>query len=1779
MKRTLLIVDDVKSNRNILKNMLCDEYNLLEASHGNEALAVMTSEFKQISAVLLDLVMPIMDGYEVLDYMQKDTVLSQLPVIVTTGQTDAGSEEHALSLGAKDYVSKPYKSAIIKQRIRNTIKLRETSAMVNALQRDRLTGLLSREAFFERVAEVVSQKESGYYVMACFDVNKFKVINDQYGTKKGDEVLRHIAAVFRNGFEAIGGFCCRISADNFAMLYPSSFKNSKEIVEIRDKSSSVSWLVSPLTFSIGRYTITEPEMPPSAMYDRAIIAADSIRGRYDTRIAEYDEPMRSDLIHEQEIVTEMESALLAGNFEVWYQPQYNHSTGALIGAEALVRWRHPQKGLIPPGTFIPVFEQNGFIYSLDKFVWEEACRFLRSELDSKGSSLPVSVNVSRYDAMCPEIVSVITGLVEKYNIPVELFRLEITESAFSDSTSRIISVVKELIARGFTLEIDDFGSGYSSLNTLKNVPAQVVKLDMKFLEDDEGSQRGGNIIESVVRMAKWLGMSVIAEGVEKKDQADFLRSVGCNYIQGYYYSKPLPGEDYEKLCDTADREEKLLAMETVENLDNNAFWNPSSMDTLIFNSYVGAACIYEYSGGKVEMLRATEKYAQIIGGAGITIEDALKINWAKSFDESSGKRFASAIEVSIATKKEVTGEYVFLDLPGCPHETYLRSTIRVIASAGEQYLVYCISENVTAQRQAEQRGHRLTEQLQAVLDNVHCGITAVIPEGNRARFVINNDKYFSILGYTKKQYQDEIGKDSYTTVFPEDRERIAKIIKHAYETGETATVEYRAVQRDGSVIWLRSNVSEAAFDGIEEKVQLMTYVDISANKKAEQELRDASAQLQSITDDMPGGFMRLRVLPDGTVKPLFFNKGFCAFMGMEPEKLTEIYRKNPFFGVKQEDVPSAQQTLLKMLESGETQNARCRILKRDGSFAWFSVFGSTTTDETGNKHLNIYYLKIDSEISAEEHRKELLDNLPYGAALYTFDGTELLCVHLNKRYWELLEKNPGEYYNYKDFMKAVHPDDVPLIISELCTAIRENRDFSYNVRILSGAGDYRLFHILGRIVDSPEGKHSIYAIYIPTTSEGISFQEMLPAALDAMMSVQTDYFFVKDKNLCYICCSGAVAKLFGCSSEKEVIGKCDEDFFEKEFADALDSDEQNVLKTGISIIDKIDRLPSVDGTDIFASTSKFPLKDFSGNIIGIYGIGRDITEVRAIRSQFELLTNSIPCGIATYEFSGGKLHLTYFNDGFCTLFEVNRGEYEKLSAKDALAGVFDEDIPEFRARLETLVLQNSPLDYVYRIRLKSGGYKWINMKASSTEQSPERVVFNAVLLDVTQRQELTERLRMSEEESRLTMQRTGSTVCRYDIRRHTMSVPETARKKYLLDKSIERLPESSIESGDVSSDTINDYKAFYDGINSGIPSGVVTFRYRLHGEYRWLEAHHSTIFLDSGEPVYAIISFSDITEQLEKDAAYQRWQQSLLNKSPESYSLFRYNISKNTVFGVKEGSLLRTNFLTGEFNFDSHMAEYVSNFVFDEDKEQFSEFIHAETLLSNYYQGKRIAVLEYRETADAESFRWLRLTVDMVERQHSGEVEAYLLFENIDAKKREELATRELAESDSLTGVLNRAVFALQVNDILKNPASCSSNVLMMLDIDGFKQVNDAFGHGAGDDTLIDVADALRSILRGGDLVGRLGGDEFLIFFRDIPSDVVAANKARQICALTRKSFSIEVEISGSVGIAVAPKDGNDFETLYKKADDALYYVKGTGKDNFAFYHEEMSAEHSQLKK
>lgn len=411
---------------------------------------------------------------------------------------------------------------------------------------DELTGIYNKQAFYAKTKEMLLDNPDKNFDLLRINIERFKVLNDLFGESTGDKLLRYIGKFLKeiNLPLCVSG---RLYADNFVVCYEAGKGDSRRMINTLQMVADSFAINNRTILSFGLYRIDDKTLPVSVMCDRANMALWKAKGNFKNPYCEYDEKMRQQVLKEQKIINAMEMAIQNKEFTLYLQPKYNIEKGTIIGAEALVRWISQENGFISPGDFIPVFENNGFVYEVDKFIWEESCRYLRKWLDEGREVHPISVNVSRIDIYDPKLVKHLVDLREKYQLPSQYLELEITESAYTEDPEQIITITRQLREAGFVIHMDDFGTGYSSLNMLKDIQIDVLKLDMGFLKSSDYSAKGGNILTAILKMAESLKMQTIAEGVETKEQVEFLKSIGCKYVQGFYYSKPLPVGEFEKL--------------------------------------------------------------------------------------------------------------------------------------------------------------------------------------------------------------------------------------------------------------------------------------------------------------------------------------------------------------------------------------------------------------------------------------------------------------------------------------------------------------------------------------------------------------------------------------------------------------------------------------------------------------------------------------------------------------------------------------------------------------------------------------------------------------------------------------------------------------------------------------------------------------------------------------------------------------------------------------------------------------------------------------------------------------------------------------------------------------------------------------------------------------------------------------------------------------------------------------------------------------------------------
>ena len=411
---------------------------------------------------------------------------------------------------------------------------------------DILTNIPNINRFYVDAGRMIREDEMKNYAIISFDIDKFKLINDLFGMSTGDEVLKHIAGVLKERAPGSAMYC-RVHSDMFLICI--SYNKRGDVIRFIEKLRKAIYkneFAFDVNTTYGIYLVTDNAIPINLMCDRATLAARTVKGNAMNFCAFYDEQYRTEILKNTEIEQDMNAAISGKQFLMYLQPKYNLITGKICGAEVLSRWNHPVKGLIQPNDFIPLFERNGFILRLDEYMWEEACRTLARWRDEGKEPVPLSVNISRYHIQHNDLVAAWRRLIKKYNIPTSYLTLEITETFFYDSQD-LYEVLEELQVMGFRLEVDDFGAGYSSLNMIRQIPVDTIKIDKGFLDKKLSTDKGKIVISHTIAMAKDLKLDVVAEGVETKEHVDFLKSSSCDIAQGFFFAKPMPVEEFEHL--------------------------------------------------------------------------------------------------------------------------------------------------------------------------------------------------------------------------------------------------------------------------------------------------------------------------------------------------------------------------------------------------------------------------------------------------------------------------------------------------------------------------------------------------------------------------------------------------------------------------------------------------------------------------------------------------------------------------------------------------------------------------------------------------------------------------------------------------------------------------------------------------------------------------------------------------------------------------------------------------------------------------------------------------------------------------------------------------------------------------------------------------------------------------------------------------------------------------------------------------------------------------------
>ena len=994
-KRLILVVDDEPINRMILEGYLEEEYEVITAADGGEAIEKIHHYKDLLSLVLLDLLLPDMNGLDILKEIKTNRAMQNIPVIVVTSEQD--EEVRSLVLGAIDFIPKPYpKPEVVLARIQKTIELSEDRDIIHHTERDALTGLYNREYFYQYALQFDLFHKEIPMDAVVIDINHFHMINERFGKNYGDSILRKIGERAREIVQDSDGIVCRREADTF-LVYCRHREDYQEVLDYAslglagDDSGN-----SRVRLRMGVYYNVDKSLDVERRFDRAKQASDTVRNSFQQSIGYYDDTLHEKELFAEQLVEEFHTAIQEQQFCVHYQPKFDvrPEIPILASAEALVRWQHPTLGMISPGLFIPLFEENGLIKELDQYVWRKAAAQIRDWKDRFNFSVPVSVNVSRIDMYDPELIPTFVGILNEFQISARELLLEITESAYTKDSEQIIETVNRLRALGFKVEMDDFGTGYSSLNMISTLPIDALKLDMQFIRNAFKEGRDTRMLEVIIDIADYLSVPVIAEGVETQEQLHALRAMGCDMVQGYYFSKPLPAEEYERYVVERKDQETSLPPRTVRVQD------PDGGDEASFGKIAqalssGFECIYyvdietnhyvEFnSEGKFEDLQIERSGDDFFEDAVLSItslvyeEDRERLTLCLKKDALLDQ-LMDAQPFSITYRMVLDREPVYYNLKAVKSRRM-----------DDQHIVIGINN---VDEQMKQAGQTLIEPANslnfnmlayALTSDMECIYYVDMVSDTYKTFTANGDYTRLPLHLTGMNFFREFRENMEKLICEEDKDKVLDALekenlKRCLKDRSVFSLIFRLLI-ENRILYYQMKVVSAGGKGDPHVIIGISNVDAQVAQEEELKARKTKETVTyaSIAQALAADYFSIYYV-DPETDQYFEYSSHLGYHGLDPEKSGENFfdmdKTNALKSVYPEDFPMVRSAinkkkLLKTLEKNGTFTLTYRLLF-DGVPTYVHLKASLLKDGAG-KHIVIGISNVDDQIRREqEHAKAM----------------------------------------------------------------------------------------------------------------------------------------------------------------------------------------------------------------------------------------------------------------------------------------------------------------------------------------------------------------------------------------------------------------------------------------------------------------------------------------------------------------------------------------------------------------------------------------------------------------------------------------------------------------------------------------------------------------------------------------------------------------------------------------------------------------------------------------
>lgn len=956
-----------------------------------------------------------------------------------------------------------------------------------------LTGLYFDKAFFEEVENFLKNTDKKSYCMMAIDVEHFRLYNQLHGMEEGDNLLRFIADMLRTYQEAQGGISGYLGGDNFALVTEYNKETLDQLrlgirEEIRRKNNTTGY---PPAYGI--YEIVDYSESASEMYHRATLALSYVIGNYTNRVKEYYPDMDGKVEEEIRLLSEIQAGMDNDEFTFFIQPQCDITKGKIVGGESLVRWIKPDKGMVSPGMFIPVLEKNGFIADLDQIVWSKVVQWLRQCMDRGYKPVPISVNVSRIDIFSLDVPKYLISLIEKYDVSPDLLKIEITESAYAEDGDSIVETVTRLRDYGFIVMMDDFGSGYSSLNMLKSVPVDVLKMDMRFLEINENEEEKGiGILESVVNMARQMRIPIVVEGVETQVQENLLRKMGCCYTQGYLYYKPMSIEAFEKLLvDDEGLDHSGFWYRQAESIHLREFLDTNLFNDTVINNILGPAVFYEMYENHIEITRVNEQYFQLAGIPRQEEEDYRKRFWNSVRDDDRQLLYSIFAQAYEKPTEGASGFINFLRRDGV--SLWVNIKVFFLREKDGHKLFYAALTDMTEMKadtvvpssisyELEELTDKQRDQMEKYYGSLPCAFGVGRPILNE-----KNEPVDFEINYANHELSRMSGGDM---------ERLRYLVNALFQERKKEFLEaafgaaYQGVQGN---LHVYSAISNRYFD-----VSIYPYQQGYACCMMSDVTH--SHIYEKVSNNIMESFREVYFLhlQDNYCRMIYPNENDMLNRGNYEEVINRHFEANQISLYDEKGVREflSLDNLRKVLRKKDSTEYKYKRRVPDGGLEWcITTFTVSERKEDGTPKTAIMTIRsIESIMREKESNKRknmanMLETMSDGFFIYEADGDENL-VYANPRVIQLFGcRTLTEFKELTSntFPGLVHPEDVKRVQWEIHSQVKENdRNMDYiRYRIIRKDGEVRWIDDVGHLETSEyiDGPKMFYVFILDVTDE------------------------------------------------------------------------------------------------------------------------------------------------------------------------------------------------------------------------------------------------------------------------------------------------------------------------------------------------------------------------------------------------------------------------------------------------------------------------------------------------------------------------------------------------------------------------------------------------------------------------------------------------------------------------------------------------------------------------